>query len=243
MPPIDVQQMYQTIAAGGSYSPLKAIRSVMNLQGKTLTRYPLTVQQIASPEAADLLIYGLHRVTVEGTAKELSSALPSWKTVAGKTGTTNDKKDSWFAGFSGQHVATVWVGRDDNKPIHMTGGEGALKVWSDLFRVLPTKPLQIENSSRLVWVDVDQASGFRFNPDCGKSVRVPFIRGSQPQKVNFCEPAVPEGGTVEASAPAGAETAPVAPKPAPAPAPAPRPAAPAPARPQAPGSWIDDLMK
>ncbi len=243
MPPIDVQQMYQTIAAGGSYSPLKAIRSVMNLQGKTLTRYPLTVQQIASPEAADLLIYGLHRVTVEGTAKELSSALPGWKTVAGKTGTTNDKKDSWFAGFSGQHVATVWVGRDDNKPIHMTGGEGALKVWSDLFRVLPTKPLQIENSSRLVWVDVDQASGFRFNPDCGKSVRVPFIRGSQPQKVNFCEPAVPEGGTVEASAPAGAETVPVAPKPAPAPAPAPRPAAPAPARPQAPGSWIDDLMK
>lgn len=232
MPPIEVQQMYQTIAAGGSYSPLKAIRNVMNLQGKMLTRYPLTVQQIASPEAADLLIYGLHRVTQDGTAKELAARLPAWKKVAGKTGTTNDKKDSWFAGFSGQHVATVWVGRDDNKPIHMTGGEGALKVWADLFSVLPTKPLQIENSSRFVWVDIDQSTGYRFNPACGKAVRVPFIRGSQPQRVNECEPppteqvtpgapgAAPKPGTTPPPA------TPEAAKPAPVPATAPKPAAP-----------------
>ncbi len=236
MAPIDVQQMYQTLAAGGSYSPLKAIRSVMNLQGKVLTRYPLTVQQVASPEAADLLDYALHRVTVDGTAKELSSNLPEWKKVAGKTGTTNDKKDSWFAGFSGQHVATVWVGRDDNKPIHMTGGEGALKVWSDLFRVLPTKALQVENSSRLVWVDVDPSTGLRFNPACGKSVRMPFMRGTQPQKTSYCapaEPVVPEGTTP------GAPTATPgtsAPKPV-TPTPTPKPAQPS------PSSWIDDLVR
>jgi penicillin-binding protein 1B len=228
MPPIDVQQMYQSIAAGGSYSPLKAIRSVMNLKGQVLTRYPLTVQQVASPEAADLLTYGMYRVTRDGTAKMLASTLPAWKKVAGKTGTTNDKKDSWFAGFSGQHVATVWVGRDDNKPIHMTGGEGALKVWSDLFRVLPTKPLQVENSSRLVWVDIDEATGLRFNPGCGKSVRMPFIRGSQPQKTSYCTPAVPDGAVT------------VPPPAAPAAPPAPVRAAPKPA---SPSSWIDNLMQ
>ncbi len=236
MAPIDIQQMYQTIAAGGSYSPLKAIRSVMNLKGQVLTRYPLTVEQVASPEAADLLGYALHRVTVDGTAKELSATLPAWKKVAGKTGTTNDKKDSWFAGFSGQHVATVWVGRDDNKPIHMTGGEGALKVWADLFRVLPTKSLQVENSSRLVWLDVDQATGLLFNPACGKAVRVPFIRGTQPQKTNYCAPAdqvVPEGITPSApAAPAAAGAAPVR---APAPAPV--------AKPAAPSSWVDELVR
>ena len=221
MSPMDVQQMYQTIAAGGSYSPLKAIRSVMNLQGKVLTRYPLTVQQVASPEAVDLLHYGMHRVTVDGTAKELSSVLPAWKKVAGKTGTTNDKKDSWFAGFSGQHVATVWVGRDDNKPTNMTGGTGALKVWADLFRVLPTKPLNAGGSSRLVWVDIDPTSGLRSNPSCGTAVPTPFIRGTQPQKTHFCAPVAPpiEEGTA-----------------APAPAAAPKPA---------PGNsnWIDNLMQ
>lgn len=224
MPPIDVQQMYQTIASGGSYSPLKAIRNVMNMQGKMLTRYPLTVKQVASPEAAELLAYGLHRVTVEGTAKELSTVLPAWKKVAGKTGTTNDKKDSWFAGFSGQHVVTVWVGRDDNKPTNMTGGTGALKVWADLFRVMPTKPLQVASSSRLAWVDIDQATGLRFNAGCGKAVRMPFIKGSQPQKTSYCAPAEP----VAPAAPAGA--------------PAAAPAAPAP-RPAAPSNWIDNLMQ
>ena len=221
MSPMDVQQMYQTIAAGGSYSPLKAIRSVMNLQGKVLTRYPLTVQQVASPEAVDLLHYGMHRVTVDGTAKELSSVLPEWKKVAGKTGTTNDKKDSWFAGFSGQHVATVWVGRDDNKPTNMTGGTGALKVWADLFRVLPTKPLNAGGSSRLVWVDIDPTSGLRANPACGTSVPTPFIRGTQPQKTHFCAPVAPP---VEEGAAA------------PAPAAAPQPAS-------GNSNWIDNLMQ
>lgn len=226
--PIDVQQMYQTIAAGGSYSPLKAIRSVMNIQGKVLTRYPLTVKQIASPEATDLLIYAMHRITREGTAKELASVLPSWKKVAGKTGTTNDKKDSWFAGFSGQHVATVWVGRDDNKPTNLTGGTGALKVWEDLFRVLPTKPLQ-DTSSRMVWVNIDPTSGLRANPACGSSVPTPFIRGTQPQKTHYCAPP-PE--------PEAAEVQPVAPAPAAAPARAPTPA---PRR--DPSNWIDNLMQ
>lgn len=228
LPPIDVQQMYQSLAAGGSYSPLKAIRSVMNLHGQLLTRYPLTVKQVASPEAADLLAYALYRNTIEGTAKELSTTLPNWKKVAGKTGTTNDKKDSWFAGFSGQHVVTVWVGRDDSKPTNMTGGTGALKVWSDLFRVLPTKPLQVANSARLVWVDIDQSSGLRFNPACGKAVRMPFIKGSQPQKTSYCAPLEPVAPETPAVTPT---------------APAPAGAVAAPPKSSDPSSWIDNLMQ
>lgn len=232
MPPIAVQQMYQTIADSGSYSPLKTIRQVMNARGQTLTRYPLTVKQVASPEAADLLAYALHRVTTEGTAKDLAAILPEWKKVAGKTGTTNDKKDSWFAGFSGEHVVTVWVGRDDNKPTGMTGGTGALKVWSDLFRVLPTKPLQVAQSSRLVWVDIDQNTGLRFS-GCGKAMRIPFIKGSQPQESSPCAPPP----VVEMPS----TTAPAAPAPA-APA-APPPAVPATPPKKDPSSWIDDLMQ
>lgn len=244
--PFDVQQMYQTLAANGSYSPLKSIRSVMNVSnGKTLTRYPLTVQQVARPESVEMLNFGLHQVTVNGTAKALQEVLPAWKDVAGKTGTTNDKKDSWFAGFSGQHVMTVWVGRDDSKPTNMTGGTGALKVWADMMKVMPSQPLKVGSSGRLIWVDVDANTGLLFNPACGKPLKMPFIRGTQPQKVSYCvEPQldappsetgapVPAQGRPGASAPAPARPVAAAPQAAPRPAPAVAPRG---------GNWVDDLM-
>lgn len=250
--PFEVQQMYQTLAANGSYSPLKSIRSVMNVSnGKTLTRYPLTVQQVARPESVEMLNFGLHQVTTNGTAKALQGVLPSWKDVAGKTGTTNDKKDSWFAGFSGQHVITVWVGRDDSKPTNMTGGTGALKVWADMMKVMPSQPLKVGQSSRLVWVDVDASTGLLFNPACGKSVRMPFIRGTQPQKISYCAepqleapasetgtPAAPVPGQTRPATTAPAQVRPAAPAPQAVPRPAPNPA---PAAPNG-GNWVDDLM-
>lgn len=195
MSPIDVQQMYQSIAAGGTYTPLRSIRQVMDAEGQVLTRYPLAVKQVAKPESVELLKFAMHQVTVSGTAKSVRNQIPSWKKVAGKTGTTNDKKDSWFSGFSGEHVMTVWVGRDDNKPTKMTGGTGALRLWGDMMKVLPSKPLRIR-SSRLTWVTVDQFSGLLFNPSCGKSMHIPFIRGSKPRKTSYCappQPVVPEG--------------------------------------------------
>ncbi|MEZ5447506.1 MAG: hypothetical protein R3E89_00175 [Thiolinea sp.] len=135
--------------------------------------------------------------------------------MAGKTGTTNDKKDSWFAGFSGQHVITVWVGRDDSKPTNMTGGSGALYVWGDMMKVLPSTPLKIGQSTKLVWVTVDANTGLLFNSACGKPVKLPFAQGTQPRKLSYC---------------------------APPPAPAPQPAArqPQPAR---AGNWVDNLME
>lgn len=247
MAPFDVQQMYHTIAAGGSYSPLKAIRKVMNSDGDILTRYPLTVEQVAKPESAALIQYAMNQVTEVGTARSLKKVLPGWKKVAGKTGTTNDKKDSWFAGFSGQHVMTVWVGRDDNKPTRMTGGTGALKVWGDMMKVLPSKPLNV-NNRRLVWVDVDKNTGQRFNSSCGEAVRWPFARGTQPRKTSYCAPPQPiiqDVPTLPMPAQQGNRAAParVAPvvRPAPAPRPVPRPA---PAQQQRdPSSWFDELMQ
>ena len=186
--PLEVQQMYQTIAAGGTYTPLTAIRSVMNSYGKTLKRYPLNVKQVASPGATYLLTSVMNEITKVGTAKYLSRVLPRWKNSAGKTGTTNDKRDSWYAGFTGQHVVSVWVGRDDNKSTNLTGGSGALRVWADLMKVLPTKPLKPKRPSKIRYVKIDKASGLLFNPNCGVAVTMPFLRGTQPRKRRFCAP-------------------------------------------------------
>ena len=130
----------------------------------------------------------MNDITKTGTAKYLSRVLPRWKNSAGKTGTTNNKRDSWYAGFTGQHVVSVWVGRDDNKPTNLTGGSGALKVWADLIKVLPTKPLKPKRPSKIRYVKIDKASGLLFNPSCGVAVTMPFLKGTQPRKRRYCTP-------------------------------------------------------
>lgn len=190
--PLEVQQMYQTIASGGSYTPLKSIRSVMDSFGRTLRRYPLNIQQVTTPEANYLLTYAMNQVTKRGTANYLSKVLPAWKNSAGKTGTTNNKRDSWYAGFTGQHVASVWVGRDDNKETGLTGGTGAIKVWGDLFKVLPTRPLKPVRPGNVRFVKVDAETGLLYNPSCGKSQTLPFLRGTQPTKYRICVVDAPE---------------------------------------------------
>ena len=164
LPPVEVAQVYQTIAAGGFRAPLRTIREVLDASGRPLTRYPLAVEPVVPPDAAYLTQWAMRKVVEQGTATWLKSRLPADLTVAGKTGTTNDMRDSWFAGFSGDRVAVVWVGRDDNKPMGLSGSSGALRVWGDIMASIDNQPL-----SDVPPEDVVVASA------CGSSV--PFSRG------------------------------------------------------------------
>ncbi len=117
--------MYQTIASGGFRVPLRAIREVLTANGTPLQRYQLSVEQVADPKAVYLLTTALQGVVREGTARALANYLPSELAIAGKTGTTDDFRDAWFAGFTGDRVAVVWVGYDDNSTTRYTGSSGA----------------------------------------------------------------------------------------------------------------------
>lgn len=128
----EVAQMYQTIAGGGFNTPLRAIREVQNAQGEQLKSYPYVVEQVVSPENAYLIQVGLQEVVNSGTARSLYRYLPRDLKLAGKTGTTNNQRDSWFVGYSGNLLAAVWLGNDDNTETSFTGSSGALKVWSHL---------------------------------------------------------------------------------------------------------------
>ena len=163
MSPLEVAQMYQTIAAGGYRAPLRAIREVVDARGKPLNRYPLAVEAVVDPKATYLLTWAMQRVVTQGTAKWLGGKLPDGLTMAGKTGTTDGMRDSWFAGFSGDKVAVVWVGRDDYEPMGLAGGTGALRVWGDFMLAMENEPLSDVPPDGVVVASV-----------CGRS-NVPYI--------------------------------------------------------------------
>ena len=178
LPPVELLQMYQTIAAGGYKTPLRAILTVIDQKGETLQRYPLTVEQAVSPQADYLLMTALHEVTASGTGRALKYLLPKDLKVAGKTGTTNDSRDSWFAGFSASHVAVAWVGRDDNQSTGLTGSSGALRVWAAAMNNLDTQSLQPSQPDRVEWALADVESGMLLDSQCQSGMWLPFISGS-----------------------------------------------------------------
>ena len=184
--PIEVAQMYQTIAGGGFRTPLRAIRDVVSAQGEPLKRYPLQVVQAADPVAVYLLTTALQEVVASGTGQSLSRYLSADLHIAGKTGTTDDLRDSWFAGFSGDRVGVVWVGRDDNEAAGFTGAGGAMQVWGDVFAAIGAQPLNIDPPPGVDWEWIDSKDGLRALADCSGAVKLPFSRGSAPTEPAPC---------------------------------------------------------
>lgn len=185
--PLEVAALYQPLAGGGVRSPLRSIRAVVDREGLPLNRYPLHVDEVVSPKAIALLQWGMQEVVRSGTARHLRRMLPPGVGAAGKTGTTDDLRDSWFAGFTGDRLAVVWMGRDDNRPAGLTGSSGALRVWGRLMGALPNQPLQIlypEGVGRQ-WIG---PAGLRVPADCDGAREIPFIEGSEPESAVQCDP-------------------------------------------------------
>jgi len=185
--PLEVAQMYHTLAAGGFRTPLRAIRAVLTPQGEPLQRYPLEVVQAVPAVPLFLLDAALIHTLREGTGKTAYRSLPETLTVAGKTGTTDDLRDSWFAGFSGDRLAVVWLGRDDNQPAGLTGARGALRVWADTLRRIETRPLEPLPPLGIAWAWIDPHSGLRLRERCPRAVRLPFVEGTAPQDWARCD--------------------------------------------------------
>jgi penicillin-binding protein 1B len=127
--PFEVAQMYQPLTMQGQYKSLQMIRAISSNEGELLYQRNDEMQQRFSKKAVKKLTNILHKVTTKGTARSLIWRNPG-QTFAGKTGTTNDLKDSWFVGFNDHEVVTTWVGRDDNQSTKLTGSSGALILFS-----------------------------------------------------------------------------------------------------------------
>jgi len=189
MSPFEIASIYQTFAASGFHSPLHSVRAVLDSQGAPLKRYELDVKRETDPAAIALINFVLNKVTHSGTAKGLSQALDI--EVAGKTGTSDNLYDSWFAGFSREKVAVVWLGFDDQRPTGLTGSSGAMRVWKRIFEGISASSINLEMPEEINMVWIDQPTGLRSDKRCENAVELPFIRGSEPQQYAGCETGSP----------------------------------------------------
>jgi penicillin-binding protein 1B len=178
MTPLEVVQVYTSLANGGFRTRLRTVRAVLDEQGKPLKSFKVQVEEAAPPAMVYELDQMLTLVITHGTAKEAAARLPH-TVAAGKTGTSSDTKDSWFAGFTGSYLAVVWVGYDDNRPTGLTGAAGALPVWIDTLSTLksssfqPVPPETVEDR----WIDF--GDGLETTPSCSPdAVVVSVPRGT-----------------------------------------------------------------
>jgi penicillin-binding protein 1B len=188
--PFEVAQMYQTIASGGFRSRLRAIREVTTQEGRPLSRYPLAVEQVFAPEPIYLLSAAMQDVVREGTAQGLNSFLPAETAAAGKTGTTDEQRDAWFAGFTGDRLGIVWLGYDDNRAARLSGSAAALPIWGDMMAALTPEPLALARPERIELVWIDPQSGLRGGTSCPGATEVPFVQGSAPSERAPCSGAM-----------------------------------------------------
>ncbi len=178
--PLEVTQMYQTLAGGGFRVPLRAIREVTSARGEPLSRYPLSVHKVFEPGPVFLVVQAMRGVMTEGTGRSSRARLGAGVVTAGKTGTTDDLRDSWFAGFAEDRLAIVWLGHDDNTPTGLSGASGALQVWIDMMKRLRPRSLATQAPDDVEWAWTDVRLGRTITADCPGAVRFPYVRGSQP---------------------------------------------------------------
>ena len=184
--PLEVTQIFQSIANAGFSVPLRSVIAVQTASGSELVRYPLRLLPQPHREALGVLNYALVEVVEQGTAKRLPALLGKPVTVAGKTGTTNDRRDSWFVGYTRNRVAAAWVGHDDFSPAGVTGSNAAMRVWAGLFRDLPVEPvdLRVPEGAHYLWVD--GPSGRLSAEGCDGAVQIPYVEGSEPMDMTAC---------------------------------------------------------
>jgi len=177
--PYAMAQLYQFLASGGEVQPLRVVRGVLDTDGTLLTRYDTAASPAGDDDAlaARLVTLALQHAVESGTGRRLMADGLAHLHPAGKTGTSNDGRDSWFAGYTGDHLAVIWVGNDQNKVTGLYGATGAMRVWSALFRHLPSAALDVGETG----LDWQWVSGpYSTEAGCPDARRLAFASGFAP---------------------------------------------------------------
>ena len=188
--PIEVAQIYNAFANGGVHVPLRAVRAVVTSDGQRLRAPSRDARAAAQPAAVYQLNRMLVDVMIRGTGRAGTARLQPGLVTAGKTGTSSDLRDSWFAGFSGSHLIVAWVGHDDNAPTGFTGSQAALPIWANAMSVISQASWQKPMPATLEEARIDYTTGLVPDLDCAQDViAVAVPRGTLLEHAGACDPA------------------------------------------------------
>ncbi|EFC57617.1 penicillin-binding protein 1B [Enterobacter cancerogenus ATCC 35316] len=186
--PIEVAQAFQTIASGGNRAPLSALRSVIAEDGSVLYQSFPQAERAVPAQAAYMTLWTMQQVVQRGTGRQLGAKYPGLH-LAGKTGTTNNNVDTWFAGIDGREVVITWVGRDNNQPTKLYGASGAMSIYQRYLANQSPVPLNLVAPEDIVDMGVDDAGNFI----CGGGVRMLPVWTTNPD--SLCQQSQPEQPT------------------------------------------------
>ncbi|ENK2325544.1 penicillin-binding protein 1B [Vibrio vulnificus] len=170
--PLEVAQMYQTLTNSGRKAPLTALRSVVDLEGHVLYQSLPKSSPAVNEQAAWLTTYAMKQGVAQGTGRYLQNQF-AWAALAGKTGTSNDSRDSWFVGVDGREVTTIWLGRDDNQPTKLTGASGALRVYAEYLKQRTPEKLILPWPKEITTLGYQQKSDGELLLDCSSQFTLP----------------------------------------------------------------------
>lgn len=183
--PLEVTQLYQTLANNGVHHELTTLHAVTDQDGYMLYQHNEQPTVRYHPDEVYLLQYALIKATKQGTARALSRDFPG-VTLAGKTGTSSDYRDSWFSGFDQDSLVTVWLGKDDNTPIGLTGSTGALTVFSRYLKTSGSYSLLNYMPEKVSLQAFSEKNGYQISLNCLNVLLLPAISVEMPVASN-CE--------------------------------------------------------
>ncbi|WP_182027339.1 penicillin-binding protein 1B [Vibrio rotiferianus] len=170
--PFEVAQMYQTVTNSGKRAKLSALRSVIDMDGNVIYQSLPRSTQAVDQQAAWLTTYAMKQGVSQGTGRFLQSQF-AWAALAGKTGTSNDSRDSWFVGIDGREVTTVWLGRDDNKSTKLTGSSGALRVYAEYLKQRIPERLELPWPNEVTTLGFQKAKNGALEMNCRSEYKLP----------------------------------------------------------------------
>ena len=180
--PLEVARAYATLANGGLRPELRFFEDVAEASGEVLDRGQVAFQRAVDPGAAYLAISLLEGVMARGTARAVSQTLTG--PLAGKTGTSDDNRDAWFAGFTPELTVVVWVGFDEPRSLGLPSSRVALPIWRSFLRAAVgarargsfVPPPTVET------VEIDPETGALALASCPRRREEYFLRGTAPER-------------------------------------------------------------
>ena len=182
--PLQLAEAYSIIASDGMDVHPYAVTAVVDQNGKVMEGHELEAEQRLSPQLAYIMQFMLEQVINHGTGAA-ARTMGFRRPAAGKTGTTNDAKDAWFAGFTPNLLTVVWTGFDQKEVLGLTGAQASLPAWTNFMKAATASrpPLGFVMPPGLVEETVDPTTGYKATPFCPVRIQGVFPQESAPTQL------------------------------------------------------------